>query len=276
MIEFLSQNLSQLLLKIGEHLIISLFALVLGIVVAVPVGVILVKSKKMSKVVIAVASILQTIPSLALLAMMVPLFGVGKIPAIIAIFIYSLLPILRNTYLGMDNVNSSILDAAKGMGMTFWQRIVSIQAPLAAPVIMSGIRLSAVYVVSWTTLASYIGAGGLGDFIFVGLNTYNVPMIIMGAIPVTIIALIFDIILGIVERKVEPKTNSNKSAKKALNEKFIVMDEVNESINDSLKESVIGESNIYKKYNDENVNKNAEIISNQRVIKENNEKEEVY
>lgn len=276
MIEFLSQNLSQLLLKIGEHLIISLFALVLGIVVAVPVGVILVKSKKMSKVVIAVASILQTIPSLALLAMMVPLFGVGKIPAIIAIFIYSLLPILRNTYLGMDNVNSSILDAAKGMGMTFWQRIVSIQAPLAAPVIMSGIRLSAVYVVSWTTLASYIGAGGLGDFIFVGLNTYNVPMIIMGAIPVTIIALIFDIILGIVERKVEPKTNSNKSAKKTLNEKFIVMDEVNESINDSLKESVIGESSIYKKYNDENVNKNAEIISNHRAIKENNEKEEVY
>ncbi|WP_101773252.1 ABC transporter permease [Peptostreptococcus faecalis] len=223
MIDVIMQNYDQLILKIGEHLLISFLALLLGVVVAVPIGVVLVKNKKMSSFVISIASILQTIPSLALLAIMVPIFGIGKTPGVFAIFIYSLLPILRNTYLGMDGVDKDTLDAAKGMGMTFWQRIISIQVPLAAPVIMSGIRLSAVYVISWTTLASYIGAGGLGDFIFIGLNTFNIPMIVMGAVPVTILALLVDFILGKIEKFVKPKTssfNGKKSSNQDGDENF--------------------------------------------------------
>ena len=124
------------------------YSLSLGVLVAVPVGVLITKNKTLTKVVMTIASVFQTIPSLSLLAIMIPIFGVGKLPAIIAIFIYSLLPVLRNTVLGMNGVDENILDAAKGMGMTFSQVICRIQIRLAAHVIMAGIRLSAVYVIA--------------------------------------------------------------------------------------------------------------------------------
>lgn len=208
MLAFLEANGATLLEKIGEHLYISFSALVLGILVAVPLGILLTNTKKIAQFFISFCSILQTIPSLALLAIMVPLFGVGKTPAIIALFVYSLLPILRNTYLGMIGVNEQLLDAAKGMGMTRYQIIRKVQFPLALPVIMSGIRLSAVYVVSWATIASYIGAGGLGNFIFAGLNNFDFSFILGGTIPVTLIALIMDLLLERLETKVTPQTFS--------------------------------------------------------------------
>lgn len=208
MLEFLEVNGATLLEKIGEHLYISFSALVLGILVAVPLGILLTNTKKLAQFFISFCSILQTIPSLALLAIMVPLFGVGKTPAIIALFVYSLLPILRNTYLGMIGVDEQLLDAAKGMGMTRYQIIRKVQFPLALPVIMSGIRLSAVYVVSWATIASYIGAGGLGNFIFAGLNNFDFSFILGGTIPVTLIALIMDLLLERLETKVTPQTFS--------------------------------------------------------------------
>ena len=110
---------------------------------------------------------------------MIPFMGVGKPPAIMAMFIYSLLPILRNTYLGVTGVDPNLIDAAKGMGMTSFQTLIKVELPLGFPVIMAGIRLSAVYVIAWTTLASYIGAGGLGDLIFTGLNNYMPPLIVI-------------------------------------------------------------------------------------------------
>jgi osmoprotectant transport system permease protein len=149
---------------------------------------------------------LQTIPALALLAFMIPIFGIGALPAIVALFIYSLLPILRNTYLGMDDVDPTLKDAAKGMGMTSWQSIFKVELPLAAPVIMSGVRLSATYVIAWAALASYIGAGGLGDFIFNGLNLYRTDLILGGSIPVILLALIVDWLLGKLETALTPKT----------------------------------------------------------------------
>jgi len=220
MIDYLIQNRSLLELKIGEHFLISIVALMLGTIIAVPVGILITKSPKLSQVVISFCSVLQTIPSLALLAIMVPLFGVGKLPAIIALVIYSLLPILRNTYLGMNSVDKNIIDASKGMGMTWMQIVVHVKVPLALPVIMSGIRLSAVYMVAWATLASYIGAGGLGDFIFMGLNNFNFYAIIAGTVPVTIMALLFDGLLSIVERKLTPKISrdiSHQSGKESAN-----------------------------------------------------------
>lgn len=204
MMTFLHQYGWQLLQKTWEQLYISLIALALGIIVAVPLGIWLTRYPKISKVVTAIASMLQTIPSLALLALMIPIFGIGKLPAIVALFIYSLLPILRNTTIGMEDVDPTLIDAARGMGMTTSQIMFKVSLPQAIPVIMAGIRLSAVYLIAWATLASYIGAGGLGDFIFNGLNLYQPDLIIGGTIPVSLLALLTDWGLHSLERKLTP------------------------------------------------------------------------
>lgn len=201
MTDFFNQYGSQIIAKSAEHLYISAIALALGIVIAVPLGIVLTRTPKVANVVISITSALQTVPSLALLALMIPFFGVGKLPAIIALFIYSLLPILRNTYIGMKGVDANYRDVAKGMGMTNFESIRMVELPLAMPTIMAGIRLAAVYVIAWATLASYIGAGGLGDMIFSGLNNYQPPLIFAGTIPVTILALLADFILGKLEQK---------------------------------------------------------------------------
>ncbi len=203
--QFLLERGNELVTKIGEHIFISGIALLLGILFAVPIGILLTRTKRTAAIVIGLTSALQTVPSLALLALMIPIFGVGKIPAIIALFIYSLLPILRNTYIGIREVSSDYKDAAKGMGMTNVQSIFMVELPIAMPTIMAGIRLAAVYVIAWATLASYIGAGGLGDFIFSGLNNYQPDLIFAGTIPVTILALAADLLLGLLEKRLTPK-----------------------------------------------------------------------
>lgn len=204
MINFFTENYSLIGEKLLEHLFISLVSLGLGILVALPLGILLSKHEKISNGVMRVASVLQTVPSFALLALMIPVFGVGKMTAISALFIYSLLPILRNTFLGLTSVTPSIVDAAKGMGMEERQILLKVKIPLALPVIMAGIRLSAVYVLAWTTLAAYVGAGGLGDFIFNGLNNYVPPMIIWGTIPITLLALSTDHLLRKLEERLSP------------------------------------------------------------------------
>ena len=210
MITFLQENGSQLVTLMFEHLYISFISLLLGIIVAVPLGVLITRTPKAANFIIGVASIFQTIPTLALLALMIPLIGIGRFPAIIALFIYSLLPILRNTYIGMNDVSLTAKDAAKGMGMTAFQSITKVELPLAMPVIMAGIRLSAVYVIAWTSLASYIGAGGLGDFILSGISLYQADLIFAGTIPVTIMALLADYLLGKVEVYFTPEVTATK------------------------------------------------------------------
>ncbi|MEB6123209.1 ABC transporter permease [Mammaliicoccus sciuri] len=205
MIEFLQVNGNELLQKTLEHFYISLLALLLAIIVAIPLGILLTRTKKLAKVVLSIASVLQTVPSLAVLALMIPFLGVGKLPAILALFIYILLPILNNTYIGINNVDKNVKAAGLSMGMTKFQEMFMIELPLAISVIMSGVRLSSVYAISWATLASFIGAGGLGDFIFNGLNLYQPDLIIGGAISVTLIALIMDFVLSKVELWVTPK-----------------------------------------------------------------------
>lgn len=204
MIEFLQQNQTELLAKTIEHLSISLMSLLAAILIAVPLGIMLTRTDKTAKVVLSLTSVLQTIPSLAILAMMIPFFGIGTLPAVIALFLYVLLPILNNTYLGVKSVDPTAVQAGRAMGMTTRQLLRHVEFPLAIPVIMSGIRLSAVYAISWATLASYIGAGGLGDFIFNGLNLYQPKLIIAGAVIVTILALVIDGILALIERWVTP------------------------------------------------------------------------
>ncbi|HJH00792.1 ABC transporter permease [Aerococcus urinaeequi] len=208
--EFIASQGSEVIRLLWEHIYMSLISLGLGVIVAVPLGIFLSQVPKVANVVISIVSVLQTIPTLALLALMIPFLGVGKVPAIFALFIYSLLPILRNTYLGMSNVNPDLLDAAKGMGLKRMQIIRQVQLPLAVPVIMAGIRLSTVYVIAWTTLASYIGGGGLGDMIFNGLNLFRPDLILGGTIPVTILAVIVDLVMARIEDWVTPTTSSKK------------------------------------------------------------------
>nr|WP_249306339.1 ABC transporter permease [Lederbergia citrea] len=209
MVSFLSSNGLEMLYKTWEHIGISLIAALLGIIVAVPLGIVLTRLPKIANIVMGILSVVQTFPSFAILAFFIPIFGVGKIPAIIALFFYSVLPILRNTYIGVNGVSRDLLEAGRGMGMTGWERIIYVELPLSVPVIMTGIRLSTVYLIGWATLASYIGAGGLGDYIFSGLNLYQAEFIIAGAIPVTILALLTDLLLGRIEGWATPNGIKN-------------------------------------------------------------------
>ena len=202
---YLVENSGMLLNKTLEHLYISIMALILAMIVAIPLGILLSKKEKLSKVSLTIAGILQTIPTLAILALMIPLFGVGKVTAIIALFIYVVLPILNNTIVGVQNIDRNIVEAGRSMGMTNFQLMKDIELPLALPMVLSGIRLSSVYVISWAALASYVGAGGLGDLIFNGLALYEPEMIIVGTILVTLLALIVDLILAQIEKWIIPK-----------------------------------------------------------------------
>lgn len=202
---FFRENGHSLLVQTWQHLYISLLAVLLAIVIAVPVGIMLTRSPKLANVVIGIVSVLQTVPSLAILAFIIPFLGVGTLPAVVSLFIYALLPILRNTFIGVKGVDKNLIESGKGMGMTNWQLIVNVEIPNSISVIMAGIRLSAVYIIAWATLASYIGAGGLGDFIFNGLNLYRPDLILGGAIPVTILALLVEFALGKLEYRMTPK-----------------------------------------------------------------------
>ncbi|ASK61895.1 choline ABC transporter permease [Virgibacillus phasianinus] len=214
LMEFLANNSDQLLMKTWEHFYISLIAVLLGVIVAIPLGVALTRVPRIAGFVIGTVGVVQTFPSLAILAFFIPLLGVGKVPAIAALFFYSMLPMLRNTYIGVKGIDKNLLEAGKGMGMSAWQRIRSVELPLAVPVIMAGVRVSTVYLIGWATLASFIGAGGLGDYIFNGLNLYRPDLIIAGAVPVTLLALITDFLLGRLEGKATP--NGIKDSKEAI------------------------------------------------------------
>lgn len=205
MLGFLQTNWLELIFKAWEHLYISMIAVFLGIIVAVPLGIMLTRMKRSASIIIGIANIMQTLPSLAVLAFFIPFLGVGKTPAIIALFFYSVLPILRNTYTGIKGVNENLLESGRGIGMSSWERIRLVEFPLALSVIMAGIRTASVYLIGWATLASFIGGGGLGDYIFIGLNLYQTEYIIAGAFPVIIMAILVDYVFSIIERKVVPK-----------------------------------------------------------------------
>ncbi|HJF16159.1 MAG TPA: ABC transporter permease, partial [Globicatella sulfidifaciens] len=168
--DIVTTRTSELWNLIVQHIGISMIALLIAIVIAVPLGIFLTRTPKLAGPIIGITSVFQTIPSLALLVFMVPIIGTGRLPAIIALTVYGLLPILRNTYVGINSVNRSTIQAGVGMGMTNKQQLFIVEIPLAASVIMGGIRTATVLVVGVATIAGLIGAGGLGDFIFRGLS----------------------------------------------------------------------------------------------------------
>ncbi|WP_054951452.1 ABC transporter permease [Numidum massiliense] len=203
-ISFLNESSGLVLEKIWEHLYISFIAVLLGALLAIPLAIVLTRMPKTAKVVLGVAGVLQTIPSLAMLAFFIPVLGLGTVPAISALFLYSILPILQNTYTGISEVNSNLVQAGRGMGMTTWELVRDVEIPLAMPTVMAGVRVATVYIIGWATLASFIGAGGLGDLIFTGLDLYRTELVVAGAIPATAIALIADFLLSRLERRATP------------------------------------------------------------------------
>lgn len=188
-----------------EHMYLSFVALAIGIAIALPLGILIARYRKYAEPVIGVTAVFQTIPSLALFGFLVPLIGIGSNTALIALIIYALLPILRNTYTGITTVDSSIIEAGRGMGMTRTQILAQIEFPLALPFIMAGIRTATVLTVGIATLATFVGAGGLGDVIYRGLQSYNKSLILAGALPVALLAITFDLLLKWVEKKATPK-----------------------------------------------------------------------
>lgn len=194
-IDTLIQRRGELLTTIFEHIQISFIALLIAALIGVPLGIALTKTRKLSEVIMNIAAVLQTIPSLALLGLMIPLFGIGKVPAVIALVVYALLPILRNTYTGINEVDPSLVEAAKGIGMKPGRRLSKVELPIAMPVIMAGIRTAMVLIIGTATLAALIGAGGLGDLILLGIDRNDTSLILIGAIPAALLAILFDLVL---------------------------------------------------------------------------------
>lgn len=153
-----------------QHIELSFVSLFIAVFIAVPLGIYLTNHKRAAEPIIQVTAILQTIPSLALLGLLIPLVGIGTFPAIIALVIYALLPILRNTYTGIKEIDPVLIEAAQAMGMNRWKQLYKVQLPLAMPVIMAGIRTAMVLIIGTATLAALIGAGGLGDLILLGID----------------------------------------------------------------------------------------------------------
>ncbi len=204
--ELLIQRQDDVLWAVREHLYLVFVPVGFATLVTIPLGILASRYQLVEIPVMAIANVLQTIPSLALLAIMIPLgFGIGQRPAIIALFLYSLLPILRNTYIGIRAVDDGIKEAATGMGMTYFQRLYMVELPIAIPVIIGGIRTSTVIIIGTATLAALIGGGGLGDFIITGLGMVRDELILLGAIPAAVLALVADFVLGKVEYLVTPR-----------------------------------------------------------------------
>lgn len=199
-LDILDSRKGQLFTTLIEHIQLSFIALLIAALIAVPLAILLTKLKRTSEIVMGLAAVLQTIPSLALLGLMIPLFGIGQVPAIIALVVYALLPILRNTYTGISEVDRALIEAAKGIGMKPIRRLVKVELPIAMPVIMAGIRTAMVLIIGTATLAALIGAGGLGDLILLGIDRNDPSLILIGAIPAAVLAIIFDWVLRVLEK----------------------------------------------------------------------------
>ena len=202
--EFVVSRHQQIIDLLLEHIQLTVTSVFIAIIVGVPLGILISRVKKLSGPVLGLANVIQAVPSLALLGFLIPVLGIGSKPAILMVFLYSLLPIIKNTHTGLMNINPDVIESAKGMGMTRAQTLKMIQLPLALPIIMSGIRISAVTAVGLMTIAAFIGAGGLGYMVFSGVQMVDNNMILAGAIPACILALFMDFIVGKIEQGVTP------------------------------------------------------------------------
>ena len=220
-INYMITQKSQILNLLIQHIQLTLVAIALAILIGIPIGILVSKNEKMRTYVVGIINIFQAIPSMALLGLLVPILGIGSKPAIMTVILYSLLPIVKNTTTGILGIDENILESATGIGLTSKQILYKIQLPLALPIIMAGIRISAVTAVGLMTLAAFIGAGGLGYLVFSGVQTVNNTMILAGAIPACILALLVDYLFSKVEKSVMSKYSSTKSSTKKVKKNYI-------------------------------------------------------
>ena len=209
---FVAERSSELRLRTGEHILLTGASTILAIVAAVPLGILADRYSRLRGTVLGVVGVLQTVPSLAMLAILLAVLGkIGVVPAITALTLYALLPIVRNTVTGLGEVSGEVMEAALGIGMTRRQQMWMVKMPLAMPFIVAGIRTAAVVGVGIATLAAFIGAGGLGEFINRGLALSNTRLILLGAIPAAVLALVVDFSIAAAQWGVRParKTREN-------------------------------------------------------------------
>lgn len=201
---------NQVLHLTGQHVMLVSIAVTLAILVGVPLGVLMTRFPALAGPLQASATVLLTIPSIALFGLLLPFYskfgqGLGPLPAITAVFLYSLLPILRNTYLALTSVEPGIREAAKGIGMTFGQRLRMVELPIAVPVILAGVRTAVVMNIGVMTIAATIGAGGLGVLILTSISRSDMSMLVVGAVLVSVLAIIADLLLQWLQRSLTPK-----------------------------------------------------------------------
>ena len=209
---YMLENKDQIISLCIEHIELTAIALIIAIIIGVPIGISISYKKKLNKPILGVTSVTQAIPSMALLGFMIPFLGIGTAPAIVVVVLYSLLPIIKNTYTGITNISPATIEAATGIGLTRAQILTKIQIPQALPIIMAGVRISSVSAVGLMTMAAFIGGGGLGYLIFSGIRTVNNYQILAGAIPACILALLVDYFFGAIEKLVTPLSlQSDKS-----------------------------------------------------------------
>ncbi|MFB2768128.1 glycine betaine ABC transporter substrate-binding protein [Pelatocladus sp. BLCC-F211] len=219
--QFFNQYFPEILLRSGEHLVLVAIAMTIAIAIGIPLGIFITRQPKFSQPILNIANAIQTIPSLAIFGFLISvpfIGGIGSTPAIVALTLYALLPLIRNTYIGITNVDPAIREAGKGMGMTDRQLLFQVEIPLALAVILAGVRVATVISVGIATIAAAIGGGGLGVFIFRGISTVNNQLILAGAIPAAFIALGADFILGWLEKQLTQQRG--KTVK--VNRKFAI------------------------------------------------------
>ena len=203
-IDYIINQKDQILSLTLEHIKLTAIAVGFAILIGIPLGILISYVKKLNKPILGMANVIQAIPSMAILGFAIPFLGIGTLPAIVMVVLYSLLPIIKNTYIGIQSINSDTIEASEGIGLTKLQILTKVQIPLALPVIMAGIRISAVTAVGLMTMAAFIGAGGLGFLVYSGIRTVNNNQILAGAIPACILALFVDYLVGLVEKLVTP------------------------------------------------------------------------
>ncbi len=209
-LEFIYKNSDRCWSLTLEHIWIVFFSVLIATVIAVPAGILITRNETIARKVINTANILMTVPSIALFGLMLPFLslfgqGLGKVPAIIALVLYSQLPIIRNTYTGIKNIPPSLIEAGRGIGMGSWTRMWQIEIPVAVPVIIAGLRTAAVMNIGIAAIAAYIGAGGLGVFIQQGIARVYDEMILAGALLVALLAIFIDLFMALIERILTPK-----------------------------------------------------------------------
>ncbi|MEA3240262.1 MAG: ABC transporter permease [Pseudomonadota bacterium] len=209
-LQFILDNSTQVLFLTWEHIFMVGISLIIATAIGVPTGIAITKNEYLARRVINGANIMMIVPSIALFGLMMPALalvgqGLGKVPAIIALVLYSQLPIIRNTYVAIKNVPPSLRDAGKGMGMNKWELLKEVEIPIAVPVIIAGLRTAAVMNIGIAAIAAYIGAGGLGVYIQQGIDRVYPEMIISGALLVSIFAILIDGLMAGLERYITPK-----------------------------------------------------------------------